>query len=307
MFEKNTRLILKTTLGLFTIMFALAYLTACLSKENRIPEEEGPDISYPGLSVYGLGGVPPAEIATPWSSSICFFRQNDQTSTSFVVVSGGRTTRADDSVQQHIDYRLAATPLDSCHIITEGDGHSKACFHESKNLVNFDSNLTINRPGQSPLVIQPTRKLGAKNSYLTGVLPTGASLSLSLTSDTFPNIETFNLLDSITPENFTPNLNTWVNPDTKYTWKPSIDPSSYIEISFYSRGPKSWPDGHGLRCDVVDDGEFELPKETLELVRKYENSLKVGYSRVTRRMDYQNGVLLYQAARARGDVSGVRN
>ena len=60
-----------------------------------------------------------------------------------------------------------------------------------------------------------------------------------------------------------------------------------------------------MRCDVVDDGEFELPAEALELVEKYPDSLKVGYFRITRRIDYQDGIVFYHNATAVGDLSGL--
>lgn len=304
MFKKIIMFKKMTNSGLFATMFASACLTACHTIENRTTVLEAPDISYPGLSVYGLAGVPPAEVTTPWSSSICLYRHDSIKKSGFVGISAGKPTQV-DNVQKHIDFRLAQAPLDICHIVTDGDAQGKACYNETLYPVSYESNLTINRPGQSPLAIQPARKTESGNSYLTGALPAGTSLSLSLSSATFPKVAAYSLSDTITPENQTPDSATWVNVDTKYTWKPSNDPSSYIEILFYSTGPNKWTNGQGLRCDVVDDGEFKLPSEALELVQKYENSLKAGYSRITRRMDYQDGVLFYYVATAIGDLSGI--
>ena len=113
------------------------------------------------------------------------------------------------------------------------------------------------------------------------------------------------MADTEPPADVSPHSGTYVDVNSRFTWKTTFDPSSYMEILFYSKGANRWPDGYGMRCDVVDDGEFELPAEALELVEKYPDSLKVGYFRITRRIDYQDGIVFYHNATAVGDLSGL--
>lgn len=259
------------------------------------------DLSYSGISVYGLEGESPEQLFTPWLSSVYSYRNDTPGQISFISVSNFQST-ASDSVQQHINYRRGEVELDNC-LIDGFSGRAHSWEGGSLKRVSAGSNLSV-MSGSSPVdSIGGTVNHFYRKNYELAALP--KNLTLSYPGDIFPAVSGYSLIDTEPPSGVTPDSHTVIGMDTRYTWQPGETTTSYIEILFYQIDPGGELGDSSMRCNVIDDGEFVLPRAALEWIASSAHPVQVGYFRVARRLDYKDGVVFFQQATAVGDLTGI--
>lgn len=268
-------------------------LVSCSSDSD--PEPPPDSLSYPGLSVHGLGGEDANQLSTRWFTTVRMYR-NDNIADGSFITAGPREYASPNSLQTYIDYRLNLVDLDNCIVRPNGETDESPVFAgTSWETVSAGAEIFVNTPA-GPLY---TISIDDDNRYRINDVspPLPALATLSLPGETFPTVAAYPISDTEPPENLTPGPAAVVGASSTYSWTAGTDTSSYIEILF-SEYDADGITGAPIRCDVLDDGEFELPQDAFDYIVSSENTIRVRYFRVQRRLDYIDGILFLQTGYA---------
>jgi len=123
--------------------------------------------------------------------------------------------------------------------------------------------------------------------------PMPAELRLSLPGAEFPAVDAWPLVVPSAPRRLSPVIGELVTPASEYRWVPDGTAGTSVRLSFRS-SVAGQVQGFPIVCRVVDDGEFTLPDEALAEVERREGELDLRFTRDARRLEYRDGVVLYQ-------------
>jgi len=244
------------------------FLTACDSDKSS----DGV-IDLPGLAVYGLDGVPADQIFNPWlatirSSRIVSNPGNGNATISTIQYSDSRT------FQDHIDFYSASNEPGNVPYVSAGQ----------ELLINAPSGLWYNIAQGEVGKYEVTYRL-------PDTIPTGATLSIP--GNIFPSVEAFPILEPLAPIRILP-MSGLISVDDEYKWQPVGGPGAYMHISILELDSSGDLVDFRIGCDVIDDGEFELPLDALNIIDSSQaSSFEVRYTRRFRRIDLFEGVAIY--------------
>lgn len=276
------------------VLSAIALTLVSCASDNDSGSSDG--LHYPGLSVHGLGGEDPSQLSTQWYSTVRMYRDEMFEDGSFITVRP-RQYLSENTLQSYIDFQLGLVDLDNCIVRPNGETDTSPVFTgSSRRSVSAGAEIFINTP-LAPLY---TINIDDENEYrINGVSPPlPEQATLMLPGDTFPTVAAYPIYDAEQPVNLTPGYET-VTANSTYTWTAGSDSSSFIEILFIDYDASSSDERSPIRCDVLDDGEFELPQDALDYLASREGyDIQVRYYRSKRRLDYIDGVLFLQTGYA---------
>ena len=283
---------------MLTLVFAVLFVLSLASCVTNADSNNENALTYDGLSVYGLSGMDANQLVTPWSISVRMYRNDGLPEGGFITVRP-QQHESPVTVQAHIDWRLGQVDLENCIVRPNGEDDPSPSFQgSSSTAVSAGENITINAPSGPIYTISIDDTNRYRLNDLSDVLPKDATLSLP--GEIFPTVSAYSITDTTTPDDLSPSFEQTVDINTRFTWEAGTNTSSYMEILFYEYGPDGGLLDAPMRCDVLDDGEFELTSEALDYIASSENEIKVGYFRVERRIDFNDGILFFQTGYAVG-------
>lgn len=252
------------------------------------------------MIVTGLNGVRAFNIEAPRLVSFYTFNRSDEAVgegyISAVMIDYIRGL----TMQDHIDFYQPE--LDVCEIfISDDDDSNNGGESSGPTLLNVGDSLSINSAGATWISL--TNNGEASPNYettdgLPGPIPIDATLNIPA-NDLFPAVNGYPVRKVAAPVRLAPDRSFWVTADSLFSWLPGTSENEYIRIYFegYDTVTGEYIEDVA-RCEVVDDGNFELPAELDQLMRSYENLIDAYYYRDSIRLDLIDGVLFRQLNRA---------
>ncbi len=262
---------------------------------NDDPTTDPDNDDRPGIAIEGLNGTPADQLTSPWLVNMSFFRLDSKTpgtGDGFVELVGYDD---DFPVSSHIDFY---TPeLDTCEISDLSDTGDGGDDRYPDGISGGES-LTLNTSSGSwfelPL-IEGSIGVYETDNGLPGAFP--ADLSLSVPGDVFPAIANYPLREPEAPIRILPASDTLTMDDvtTAFTWVPGAQlPGESIDLTAMAFAADGGFIGFPVVCRVVDDGSFALPQEVVEAFGNTEDIIRVRFERVSRRVDFIDGVVFHQ-------------
>lgn len=299
--ENNTKTISKWR-GAIAACCLSAALVACGgggSGGGTEVQPTGGRVDYPAMSVYGLDNQNAIDITGPWLASVRVFRSASNTPGSGYAKVATLRYNANTSLQDIIDFYNDAWDNDNCTI--EGVSTSPNTGSGGNNgssgsppYVSGGQSVVINtQSGPWATIDQGSDLQYVVRNNQTGPLPADATLSIP--GSAFPTVAAYPLYEPAAPVRTSPQTGVAVDADSIYSWVPDSDPRTSMTIKFLEYDASgNFVDFSDMECQVADDGQFELPPIARQFVAQSENALQVRYDREMRRMDYIDGVALYQ-------------
>ncbi len=253
----------------------------------------------PGLIVTGLNGVDPVDLVSPWLVNAQTFRLDSITPGSGDGFVDMLRYQDDFPVAIHIDF--FEQELGSCDIrdpavpqpIDSGDGGSPP------PLISGGSTVVINTPSgpwftyEAQLNSDNGNIFYSTNDQLPGALPVGATLSIP--GDAFPTVAAHPLYEPAPPVRLLPDITQFVAPDSIYSWIPENTAPAFVKLNLLAySGDDNFFEGFFVTCYLEDDGAFTMPDEVVDYVATTPFNLEARYSRVYARLDFTNGIVIYQ-------------
>lgn len=256
-------------------------------------QPQGGRIDFPGMAAYGLNGQDPDEALAPWLVTVNLFRSaRSESGLGNAKISTLRYNET-STMQRHLDHYNGQWDADTCTIEDDSsDGGSG-----TPPYVSGGESVVFNTPAGTWYTINANSDLRyIVENELPGALP--ANTTLSIPGDTFPTVAAYPLLQPQPAIRISPGIETTVDINSEYRWMPDGDPGTSMVIVFGEYDANGDYIGFAdLSCQVEDDGEFALPADALNFVTSSQNSLRVRYDRLLRRMDYVDGIAFFQISK----------
>jgi len=231
-------------------LITVASLTTCIGLVGCSSGSNDPDPNSPGTlpSITGtitqLGFVSATEFAVNFGST-----PQIESELSGIFVSSDQPI--DAAAMQSALYPSA----DSCEVETSEETDfvfELPGIDTTFTTINAGEVITVTSPAGTYSSMEPLNFFGivtyANDDTVPGTLPSG--LTLDIPGDQFPAFSNVEFPPALALTGVTPELRTPVTPTTTYTWTPSGDPTSLVNIYM-----------DNVDCIVLDDGSFTLPAE----------------------------------------------
>jgi len=259
---------------------------------GTVVQPESARIDFPGLSVFGLAGEPADQALSPWLASFRSFRSESFPESLDLTI--GTLQYQNRSVQDEIDFRLEQTVLEVCEIEDqEPNNGSTGTGGDGPPYVSGGQSVTINTPSGPLFTVNIDDELRYRSDNSLGRVPADATLSIP--GDVFPTVAEYPLFEPLVPVRLTPASDALFDVNALYSWEPVNDPGSYMIIDFLEFDANGSFLGFPAFCRAIDDGEFDIPLDVLVALDDNPNQIEVRYTRRTRRIDFMDGIILYQA------------
>jgi len=253
----------------------------------------------PGMVVTGLNGVRAFNIDAPRLLSFYTFNREDE-----AAGEGFMSVRMIDygegvTMQNYIDFYQP--DLDVCEIlISDDDGSGNGNGSSGPPRLNIGERVTINSAGAVWVTLDNDgEELPSYETMegLPGSIPTDATLNVPA-NDVFPTVNGYPVNKVAPPVRLSPDRSFWVTADSLFSWLPGNNENEVIRIDFngYDTFTGDYIEDIAL-CEVIDDGNFELPADLVQLLQSYENSVDAFYYRDAIRLDLVDGVMFRQRNR----------
>ena len=260
----------------------------------------------PGLAITGLNGIPATQVTSPWLVNMNIFRNataGNQAGNVFVEL-----LRYDDTQQVATAIDFYTPELDTCFVRdlsestvnTSGNNDSE---EDDNNLyVSGGSSLTINS-GNGPWLTIPVSDFNAglydtdfaATQGTPGPLPADATLSIP--GMEFPNVAAYSVSEpTLVPVRIAPAFEPLTATDiaAPFTWETGPDVAGgYARLAGQSYDEDGNFVGFPFSCNIVDDGEFNMPQEVIDAFAASDLSTTVRFERATRRVDFVEGIVFH--------------
>ena len=247
----------------------------------------------PGLIVTGFDSDGLQDQASPYLLSTSTFRLASKTPGSGDAYIHMAVYDDAIPIATHINFYQPA--LDSC-LLRELDEQPVSVSQSSHTSASGGQSLTINTSSGPWFTFNREQGDDAQSTYqvdndLPGVLPIEANLSIP--GDEFPTVAAYPLYEPKAPVRVKPDETQAITPSSEFTWLAGTT-SNIIKINLLSYNSSDEFLGFAVTCWVEDDGQFKLPENITDFVEQTSHTLKVRYSRVYARLDWQDGIVIHQ-------------
>jgi len=271
-----------------TALASLALLTSCSSSDNSSSLSP-----RTGLTVGNLAGQSAEQVQSPWLVTVEFLRLQ---SSSLALGVGAGDTRVrtfqystDRTFQEHIDWYQPQVELDTC--VIDDIGITSGTLGDPLS-VDGGQEVFVNDPSGTAFSIGAS----SNGAYFGDPLiePLSTNTTLSIPGNIFPTVDSYPLSEPLAPVRLAPPSNTAVTVESEYLWEPNNDSNTYITLAFIEYDDIGDFLGFPVVCNLVDDGEFELPSDVLSVIANTNNILQAWYIRDERFLDLEDGVVIFR-------------
>jgi len=279
-----------------------ALLAGCSSSSTSTSEPivRISEVDVPGLIVTGLNGRQPDEIFPGFYVSIFTYRTEGR-------FDGDGTARVNlldyeggTNFQVFIDFFTPEAEACENFIVanntpSSGSGSGDGGGTPPPRL--FAGNSVTFKSGDSTwLELVPDGD--AEPSYesstgMPGPMPENATLSIP-GSSAFPSVDLYPLIDTEFPIRLSPDVDELVRTDSLFSWMPSAQEGQLMGLNFLGYNADGSFRERVAECNVIDDGNFQVPTDILELIGNYDGTVEVAYFRYARKLDLIDNTVFIQ-------------
>ena len=263
----------------------------------------------PGLAITGLNGIPATQVTSPWLVNMNIFRNATAGNQAGSVSVGLLQYNETQQVATAIDF---FTPeLDTCFVrdlsesTVDTSGNDGDEEDDNDLFVSGGSSLTINSDNGPWLTIPVSDSNAglydtdfAATQGTPGPLPADATLSIP--GIEFPNVAAYPVSEpTLVPVRIAPAPEELSAADiaAPFTWETGSDAAGgYARLVGQAYDDDGDFVGFPFSCDILDDGEFNMPQEVIDAFAASDLTTTVRFERATRRVDFVDGIVFFQGS-----------